>query len=472
MAYSLAAATGDMVRLWDLSVHSSSSTRQTAYQGLYASRRRGPSSFSADPSAGQVMQVAEVAQFTAQSPAGAVDRIASVSWAADGTTFVVGGKGACMRQYSRTGEALQDIKVGGRAERPVATNIVAVQHYGGGTAAAAECLFVANNTTRQVRRWDLVKREYTAVCQTHENDISCLAVSAKRRLVASATAQGGEIALFNLLYNTRTDLRSATQRGLTCIDISSGLQRSQVAVGSEDGLIQLFDATRSDTSPTKTFPHVHAAPIHGLAFSRDSANFIVSAGLDSRIVVTDPRAFSNKDAGLVVAGAPLTCLSISCVDASTVATGSIDGDVLIYDLRAPAAPIWKASIGSRKAVVSVQLVQQAGADSVAAVNDYISSNLTALRRSASTTGAQRDAAGSRVAGRASVCNGYGSSDDGPASSLLSERRRLRGTLAAGSGSATHNDRLPVSSVTAVSASAGADNRPPQHPSIHRFRATL
>ncbi|KAJ1903060.1 hypothetical protein LPJ81_003267, partial [Coemansia sp. IMI 209127] len=342
-------------------------------------------------------------------------------------------------------------------------------HYGGGTAT--ECLFVANNTTRQVRRWDLVKREYTAVCQTHENDISCLAVSAKRRLVASATAQGGEIALFNLLYNTRTDLRSATQRGLTCIDISSGLQRSQVAVGSEDGLIQLFDATRSDASPTKTFPHVHSAPIHGLAFSRDSANLIISAGLDGRIVVTDPRAFSNKDAVAVIAGAPLTCLSTSCADASTVATGSIDGDVLIYDLRAPSAPVWKASFGTRKAVVSVQLAQQAGADSAAA-DDRIPSKLTALHRSASTTGAQRDAAGSRVAGRTSVRNEYSSSDDGPVSSLLSERRRLRGTLAAGSGSAAHNDRQPVSSVSTVSASTGADNRPPQHPSIHRFRTTL
>ncbi|KAJ1664282.1 hypothetical protein IW140_001009 [Coemansia sp. RSA 1813] len=463
MAHSVVAATNDTIRLWDLSVHSSTS-RQSSYQGLYLGRRRGSSSGSADHSTGQQpVRVSEEAQIAAKSSAGAIDRITAVSWAADGATFVVGGKGTCMRQYSRAGEALQDIRLAGRVERPVATDIAAVQHYGG--AATPECLFVANNTTRQVRRWDMVKREYTAVCQTHEHDISCLAVSAKRRLIASATAQGGEISLFNLLYNTRTDLRSATQRALTCIDISSGLHRSQVAVGSEDGLLQLFDATRSDTSPTKTFPLVHAAPIRGLTFSRDSASTITSVGLDSRIVVTDPRAFSNRDSVAMAAGAPLTCLATGFADASVVAAGSIDGDVLIYDIRAPSAPVWKASVGTRKAVVSVQLVQQAADDSAAA-DDHVPSKTSALHRSASAMASQHEG-GSRVAGRVSARSGHNSSDDSPVSTLLSERRRLRGALASGPSSATHDGRPPV-----ASASAGADHRPPQHPSIHRFRTTL
>ncbi|KAJ2557106.1 hypothetical protein EV175_001550 [Coemansia sp. RSA 1933] len=451
MSHTLVAATSDTVRLWDLGVHGSTA-RPASYQEVILGRRRGAAT--EDQLSGQAVRVLETAQFAAESATGAVDKISSVSWAADGATFVVGGKGACVRQYGRTGEALQDIRLGGRNERAAAMEIAAVQHYGGGNSGtAAECLFVANNTTRQVRRWDLVKREYTAVCQTHEHDIACMAVSAKRRLVASATAQGGEIALFNLLYNTRTDLRSATQRALTCIDISAGLQRAQVAVGSEDGLIQLFDATRSDTSPTKTFPHVHAAPIRGLTFGRDSAATIISVGLDNRIVVTDPRAFSNKSATTISTKAPLTCLAPACADVSLVVAGSIDGDVLLYDTRAPAAPVWTASVGTRAAVVAVQLAQQTDSDS-AATNGHTE---PALHRSATTTASQR------AAGRASARNGYSIPDDAPPSARPSERRRIAGALA------THDARPPTSS---TSAATSADSRPPQHPSINRFRATL
>ncbi|KAJ2665676.1 hypothetical protein IWW48_000127 [Coemansia sp. RSA 1200] len=445
MAYSLVAATSDSIRLWDLSVSGGSASKQPLYQGHYLDRRRGTLGGSSDRSAGLAVRVAEEARYAAESAVGAVGRIATVSWATDAATFVVGGGGTSVRQYSRTGEALQDIGLSRRTEAAAATasEIVAVQHYGGATEA--ESMFVASNATRQVRRWDLAKREYTAVCQTHENNISCLAVSVKRRLVASATAQGGEIALFNLLYNTRTDLRSATQRALTCIDISAG-HRAQVAVGSEDGLVQLFDAARSDTSPAKTFPLVHAAPIRGLAF-RNAGGAIVSAGLDSRIVVTDPRAYSSKAAVAIDADTPLTCLAGGCPDASVVAAGSIDGEVLMYDIRAPSAPVWKASVAARKAVVAVQLAQQRVEPNSAASGARELSHPSALLR----TAGKRDGE-SRVVGRASACIGHVSSEEDLVSSPFGERRRLR-------GAATNSD-------------ADADRWPPQHPSINRYRAAL
>ncbi|KAJ1729395.1 hypothetical protein LPJ72_004996 [Coemansia sp. Benny D160-2] len=445
MAYSLAAATSDSIRLWDLSVSGGGASKQPLYQGHYLDRRRGTLGGSSDHGTGPAVRVAEEARYAAEGAAGAVGRIATVSWATDAATFVVGGGGTSLRQYSRTGEALQDIELSRRTEAAAVSEIVAVQHYGGATEA--ESMFVASNATRQVRRWDLAKREYTTVCQTHENNISCLAVSVKRRLVASATAQGGEIALFNLLYNTRTDLRSATQRALTCIDISAG-HRAQVAVGSEDGLVQLFDASRSDTSPAKTFPLVHAAPIRGLAF-RNAGGAIVSAGLDSRIVVTDPRAYSSKAAVAMDADAPLTCLAGGCPDASVVAAGSIDGEVLMYDIRAPSAPVWKASVAARKAVVAVQLAQQRAEPNSAASGARELSHPSALLR---TTG-KRDGE-SRVAGRASARIGHVSSEEDLVSSPFGERRRRRGT-------ATNSE-----------ANADTNRWPPQHPSINRYRAAL
>ncbi|KAJ2513882.1 hypothetical protein H4217_006077, partial [Coemansia sp. RSA 1939] len=133
MAYSLAAATSDSIRLWDLSVSGGGASKQPLYQGHYLDRRRGTLGGSSDHGAGLAVRVAEEARYAAESAAGAVGRIATVSWATDAATFVVGGGGTSLRQYSRTGEALQDIELSRRTE--AASEIVAVQHYGGATEA-------------------------------------------------------------------------------------------------------------------------------------------------------------------------------------------------------------------------------------------------------------------------------------------------------------------------------------------------
>ncbi|KAJ1995711.1 hypothetical protein GGI25_000687 [Coemansia spiralis] len=456
MAYSLVAATSDTIRVWDFSSHT---YKQHASQASLQSKRRGSFSESADNEFEQLTRVTEDAAFEAEKATGAIDKITSTSWAADGATFVAGGRGACIRQYSKSGEWLQDIKLTRRGERPAPMDIVAVQHYG----INSESMFVANNTTKQVRRWDFIKKEYTSVCQTHEHNISCLAVCTKKRLVASATSQGGEIALFNLLHNTRTDLRSATQKALTCISISPG-HRSQVCVGSEDGLLQLFDTTRTGAALPKTFPRVHAAPIRGLAFFQASSGTIVSAGLDSRIVVTDPRAYSNINAVTVASASPLTSLSC-CTESTVIGTGTIDGCVLLYDIRAPSLPLWKSSVGSHKPVVSMHLMQL-GADGTALDSR---SSASALHRSASTSSANRRDE-PRGMDHITMRNGHTSADDGHVSALYADRKRIRGS-AASSTVATREGKIGLAP-SSTQGSIGSDFRPPQHPSISRFRAAV
>ncbi|KAJ2351289.1 hypothetical protein H4S02_013646, partial [Coemansia sp. RSA 2611] len=232
-------------------------------------------------------------------------------------------------------------------------NVTAVKHYGGTT----EGLFVANATAKQVRRWDFVRKEYVATCQTHENAISCMAVCAKKRLVASATAQGGEIGLFNLLHNTRSDLRSATHKSITCIDISAG-HRSQVSVGSEDGLLQLFDASRSGNAPLRSFSHLHSAPLRGLAFHPSNSSTLITAGLDKRVIVTDASSYTTGSspgrALEISAKSPLTCLSCT-PDPVVIGVGTIDGDVLVYDARMAAVPLWSATVRPNHAIVSMDI---------------------------------------------------------------------------------------------------------------------
>ncbi|KAJ2796006.1 hypothetical protein H4R20_005684 [Coemansia guatemalensis] len=276
--HSLVASTSDTIRIWDLGVSDANKQQST---NARQHSRFGSTGIVSDDGSGHT-HVSTEAVHKADSSTDGIGQIASVSWAADGNTLAVAGKGTSIRQYGRTGELLQNIKPNPRTEQTNIMEVAAVRHYG----SSSEALFIANNTKRQVRRWDFVRKEFTTVCQTHENKISCMAVCTKKRMVATATAQGGEIGLFNLLHNTRTDLRSATRKALTCIDIAFG-HKSQVAVGSEEGLLQLFDTARSGAAPLRSFSQTHFAPIRGVAFHPLNNSTLISAGLDGRVVITD-----------------------------------------------------------------------------------------------------------------------------------------------------------------------------------------
>ncbi|KAJ2064806.1 hypothetical protein GGI17_000782 [Coemansia sp. S146] len=453
--HSIVAATSDTVRVWDLEVSSS----RPAVSSTYQRARHGSSNTVGSSGSDHEVESAHASMSSAYSLDGVgktIEYITTVSWAANSNTFAVGGKGSTIRQYSRTGELLQDMKPSRRADQLGVADIAAVQHYG----ASSEALFVAINSTKQVRRWDFVRKDYTAVCQTHENDISCMAVCTKKRIVASATAQGGEIAVFNLLHNTRTDLRSATHKALTCIDISPGL-RSQIAVGSEDGLLQLFDTSRSGLAPLKAFSHVHSAPVRGIAFHPISSTTILSAGLDGRIAMTDTNAYAsgNSCAGINVA-VPLTCLATT-QDSYVIGVGTIDGDVLVYDTRGSATPLWRGSTGSRRAITSISLTRRVDAST--------ESTSQPLRRAASTSSTSREARGTN---HSAIRNVPSSLDEKPIASSLAERQRTRSSVIAGV-SVARETRPPIPAGAAADVAKGDGSiRPPHHPSINRFRSAI
>ncbi|KAJ1950289.1 hypothetical protein FBU59_000749 [Linderina macrospora] len=329
---SLVAATSDTVRVWDLAIASNNQQKASNY----ATFRRGAAS--STPS----YSISQNTTYTTGNVRESVNEIKAVSWSTDGSTFVVGGKGPYMRQFSASGEPLMDIP-GNDVD---ISDIVAIQHYGGNS----ESVFIADNTSRQVRRWDFASMSFVQTCQTHDNDIACMSVSAKKRLVASATRKGGEITMYNLTYNTRTELRSATHRALASMDFSASA-RTQLMVGSEDGLLQLFDVTRHGETPVKNFAHVHSAPVCALKFHPANLNYVVSAGLDGKMVLTDT-AVQKSNAVMVKTEAPLTCLA--CHQSPVVVSvGTIDGEVLVYDLRGPRTPLWRHKVSARKPVVSI-----------------------------------------------------------------------------------------------------------------------
>ncbi|KAJ1899017.1 hypothetical protein LPJ66_002384 [Kickxella alabastrina] len=461
MNYSLVATTRDTICVWDFGI----SELKQAAGSSYLHGRRKTSELSADIGSskqGDRASVSMKAAHTADGTSGIIDGISCVSWAASGSSFVVSGKGNVIRQYSKEGESLQDINLGYKGGRASTMDIVAVQHYG----PNSKSLFVANNTTRQVRHWDFVKNDYGSECLKHTSDISCMAVSTKRKLVVSATSQGGEIAVYNMLLKTRSDLRSATHRALTCVDISSGL-RSQIVVGSEDGLLQLFENTRAGAAPVKTYSHIHAAPLRGIAFHPINNSSIVSVGLDGRIVITDSNNYASGRGGGggsgamdIAVGSPLTCLS-SCHDPFVIGTGTIDGEALLYDIRSPTNPLWRGSVGAQRAVVSIGLSQGEAVEKGDLSQPFQRSEDTAPNQW-----------GSRATSRSvSVHGGHASSDEDATDIFGVDSRQAASSRISTAGNARDNNMPPPAATGGISRRTSRF-LPPQHPSIGRYRSAL
>lgn len=440
--HSLAATTSDTIRVWDFDVFSPSEPPARATAALCNARRR-LSGFAESVPGTEPINVTLANSYDVNK----VENATSVSWSLDGASFVVGGKGAALKQYNRGGVLLQDISC---ESSPM--DIVAMQHYG----ASSESLFIADNSTKQVRRWNFVKKELTDNYLAHENPISCMTVCARKRVLATATAQGGEISLFNMIYNTRSDLRSATHKSLTAIALSSGI-RLQLAAGSEDGLLQLFDTTRSGTSPLKTYAQVHSAPIRGIAFHLINNSSVVSAGLDGQIVITDTNIYSSKSKKSALAisvNSPLTCLT-HCSDPFILGAGTIDGDALLYDIRKTDGPLWRDSVCAHRVITDVCLVNRKS-------NADVGSEIGSLKRPAS----QRS--DSWMSGFASSRKRYGLSDE-IATSRPDRYQRIGGLgIRDGKPPSRVSGRPPVSLTSTAVASLNG-SIPLQHPNTEKLR---
>ncbi|ORX74665.1 hypothetical protein DL89DRAFT_20895 [Linderina pennispora] len=138
-----------------------------------------------------------------------------------------------------------------------------------------------------------------------------------------------------------------------------------------------------------------------------------------------------------MAEAPLTCLA--CHQSPVVVgVGTIDGDVLVYDLRGSRTPLWKHRVATRKPLVSIDFAFEQSAMPVA----------TGRRPSGVTM-------------RSSVRKSGGSSDD---SGIGSDHRRARPTAAPPSSRVV--GREPRATGTRSTEPTQRDSvRPPHNPAI-------
>ncbi|KAK9712894.1 WD domain, G-beta repeat [Popillia japonica] len=114
--------------------------------------------------------------------------------------------------------------------------------------------------------------------------------------------------------------------------------RNILAAASEEGSVMLWDTT---TANKTFFAQTHTSPISGIAFGKQDNDVLVSVGEDNKFCVHDLNArecvFRSSTQH------PLSAVDVS-LDGTTVAIGSQEGIIYLYDMRNFLQPImvWKA----------------------------------------------------------------------------------------------------------------------------------
>jgi len=153
--------------------------------------------------------------------------------------------------------------------------------------------------------------------------------------LASAGCVDGRAMLFNMTNNNVTNLTAkAAGAGddVTSLKFSS-CKRHILAASDEGGRLRLWDCNR-DTVVASIV--AHAAPCSSISFSPVNDMLILSSGLDKKFVCYD--IASKRLATEFSMAAPLTAVE-ALPDGRSMALGTIDGQLLIYDLRSFSHPL-------------------------------------------------------------------------------------------------------------------------------------
>ncbi|CAG8552745.1 5105_t:CDS:10 [Paraglomus occultum] len=181
--------------------------------------------------------------------------------------------------------------------------------------------------------WDRTESQYDEPLKGHRSAITSIDLNIDETLVASASDIG------NIIIHSRTSLIQSNLTVLTGQNTKSTqpmnvleyshFKRGLLAAGSEDGYLRIWD-TSASTTALQTFESAHFGPVRGIAFSPFNSQLMCSSGMDKRIVLYDvgKRSILKN----IHTEFPLTALAFK-PDGVTIAAGTLQGKIIVYDLR-------------------------------------------------------------------------------------------------------------------------------------------
>ncbi|GKV28376.1 hypothetical protein SLEP1_g37444 [Rubroshorea leprosula] len=184
-----------------------------------------------------------------------------------------------------------------------------------------------------VRIWDLQRKRCIKWLRGHTNTITGAMYNSKDEHLASISLSG-DLILHNLASGARAaELKDPNQQVLRVLDYSR-ISRHLLVTAGDDGTINLWDTT--GRSPKVSWLKQHSAPTAGVSFSPSNDKMIASVGLDKKLYTFDYR--SRRPASFTSYEVPFSSLAFRD-DGWTMAAGTSNGRVVLYDVRAKLQPL-------------------------------------------------------------------------------------------------------------------------------------
>ncbi|CAG8491492.1 13010_t:CDS:10 [Funneliformis caledonium] len=179
-----------------------------------------------------------------------------------------------------------------------------------------------------VNIWDRKGSSFLEPLEGHSSAVTCIDLNLDESIVASSALNGNIIIHNRQKSNSRNNLTVLTKQPINVLQYSY-VKRGLLAAGGEDGSLRLWD-TSGSTTAIQTYEKAHHSEIKGIAFSPSNSHLLLSAGMDRRIVMYD--VGKKECLKNIYTESPLTSLAYRA-DCVTIAVGTLQGKILIYDLR-------------------------------------------------------------------------------------------------------------------------------------------
>ncbi|KAL9233077.1 hypothetical protein vseg_008116 [Gypsophila vaccaria] len=183
-----------------------------------------------------------------------------------------------------------------------------------------------------VRIWDLQRKRCIKWLKGHNDSISGTVYNCKDEHLASVSVNGNLI-VHNLASGARaTELKDPHKQVLRVLDYSR-VSRHLLVTAGDDGSVHMWDTT--GRSPKVSWLKQHSAPATGLSFSPSNDKVITSVGLDKKLYTYD--SATKKSTSCISYEAPFSSMAFKD-DGRVLAAGTSDGRVVFYDVRGKPHP--------------------------------------------------------------------------------------------------------------------------------------
>ncbi|XP_057484234.1 LOW QUALITY PROTEIN: protein NEDD1-like [Actinidia eriantha] len=199
-----------------------------------------------------------------------------------------------------------------------------------------------------VRIWDLQRKRCIKWLRGHTDTITGAMYNCKDEHLASISLSG-DLILHNLASGARAaELKDPNNQVLRALDYSR-ISRHLLVTTGDDGSVHMWDTT--GRNPKVSWLKQHSAPTAGVSFSPSNDKVIASVGLDKKLYTFD--SASRRPSLCIPYEAPFFSLAFGD-DGWILAAGTNSGRVVFYDIRAERHPLTVLrAYGNSEAVTSL-----------------------------------------------------------------------------------------------------------------------